>query len=855
MNSSHSTRFTFLIAPGGYGKTWFLNAQAKNHQGPILRIDGEHWQTEGDFWQQWRQRAAQQGLPVPVHDHPEAWLACWYDQPLLLQLDQWHILARQPAWQTWLHTLLYQTPTHWRLSLSSRRCTDIVQPALCAAGHALYLDATALRWSVSYFQQLFQDAHLSWEAQEHREWERQEGWPLGCALYLRLRQGLLSEEGFHTLLNQAVDQLFAEVGQDWQELLNPAYHAELCQWRLAPEQWLPLWRQRVFSHLLLSAQAWMVRALQGQPTPIESQTLLQRSLALCKPAEAPLRLSILTRLAHLASLEARWSDLDQALAHAEPLLEQGYVVDQAAWYYQKANRARQCCLYGEVERWLDKLFALRADSRSALNLQVRGHILQGLSAYQQGDYARTRRCYEQARILAQADENTQMLLELEIMLAFLDALQGIVSPLASDIVERVAAQPLPAQPMMWLNLAFLWILGEHLDLNQGRAILERVRHCTQMLQWTFLQPFIADVEARLWRFHKDYTQAHYFHEQALSQLAPGTFEYLHALLNQALTYSRQGEKQQAIELLQQVITEAEQNGSLGLSREALAALQVLQPAQDIFVKYPENQPQAPQRVQVLSSDHLHIQTLGGFGVERAGQSITHWPRKRARHILIQLLFHPHGIHRETLADWLFGGDEPEQALRQLDVHIHSLRKILEPERKGKQASKYILFQHTCYSFNWHCDYFWDYQELNRLSQLWLRQRETDPEAAWQAAEAALQLYQGPLLPELDFADDWLTEREGLERRIADLVQWSIPWLCQQGAPEQAEELANRLLSLDACSEAGFAALLQIAAHRKSLSWLKRIGHQMREAFARQWELPPPVELEQLYQRLEKTLSG
>lgn len=860
MSRPDSPRFTFLIAPGGYGKTWFLQAQAQEHRGPIVRIDADHWDLQASFWLQWRSLVTRQELPLAADDTPEAWLKCWWDQPLLLQLDQWHVLEQQIEWQDWLRTLLREAPANWRLAISSRRQTDLLTPALCAAGQGQYLDAAALSWSLSRFQQLWQAAGLDWESRDQAEWERQEGWPLGCALYLRLRQGNLSTEAFQTLLDRAVDQLFTGLCADWQELLNPVRQLELRQWRLAPDQWLPLWRKRLFSHLVLSARAWMMRALQGHPAPLESQALLERGLALCKPAEAPLRLSILTRLAHLASLEARWEDLDRALADAEPLLEAGYAVDQAAWYYLQANRARQCCRYAEVTALLDKLFALRADSEAALRLQVRGYLLQGLSAYQQGDYARTRRSYEQARALAQADENSQMLLELEIMLAFLDALQGIDNPLPEDILERVAAQPLAAQPMMWLNLTFLRILGEHLDLKQGREILERVRDTSHTLKWSFMSPLIADVEARLWRFHKDYAQARRLHEQALAQLAPGTFEYLHALLNLALTCSRQGEKQQAIAWLQQVLQEAERSGSLGLSREAQAALRVLKP-DGIFPEGSDRAPEplsrtAPFALEVRPAQgRLRIQTLGAFLVEVQGQPVTHWPRKKARHILVQLLFHPHGIHRETLADWLSGSDEPEQALRQLDVHIHSLRKVLEPERKSKQASEYILFHDACYSFNWNSTYRWDYQELNHWSQQWLRQRESEPESAWQAAAAALQLYQGPLLPELDFADDWLAEREGLERRIADLVQWSIPWLCQQGEPEQAEELANRLLSLDACSESGFTALLQVAAHRKSLSRLKRVRHQMQEAFVRQWELPPPAELEQLYQRLEKELSG
>jgi DNA-binding SARP family transcriptional activator len=831
----NTPRWHVLIAPGGYGKTHWLAQQAATFAGNHCRLTGT--EALATVLAPWLPPGAQ-SLTERLHA---------LEVPLLLQIDQAETCAAETL--AHLQALLADPPPRLWLTLASRCELPLSLAPACAAGWLRYLDAESLRLSLSDVQALWVQAGLSWESEDLTCWQQHEGWPPGCLLWLRHRLGALSASAYQTLCDQAIDDLFRGLPYDWQELLNPEHHAALRARGLAPEQWLPLWRKRLFGHLLLSARSWLLRALQPQLSARESQTLLERGLALCQPAEAPLRLSILTRLAHLASLEARWADLDALLREAEPLLPAGYQVDQAAWLYQQANRARQRCRYAESEALLKRLWALRADGATALNLQVRGYLLQGLNAFQQGDYIRTQRAYEQARVLAEADQNAQMQLEIKILLAFLAALQGQEAQIPEDILDRVAAQPLAAQPMMWLNLTLLRILGESQDLRQGHEILERVRSSSQQLNWPFMLPLIADVEARLLRFHQHDEQALRLHEQALEQLEPGSFEALNARLNLALTCSRQGDSPRATELLRAVLTEASASGSLGLAREARSALQALEPEHQTALPAP------PRTVLGHAEPLLNIRMLGSFQLVVEGHPVMHWPRKKARHLLIHLLFHPHGMHRETLADWLSGHDELEQALRQLDVHIHALRRVLEPERKGKQASRYIQFHDACYSFNFDCAYDWDYQAFHGAAGQWLSWREADPAAAAQAAVRALALYQGPLLPELDFADHWLAEREGLERKVTDLMQWTVPWLCQQGQPEQAEEIANRLLSLDACSESGFRALLQVAGHYRHFSRLQRIGHQMEEAFARHWESPPPPELQQLYASLKNTISA
>jgi len=851
-----------LVAPGGYGKShwlqhWAMQAAALGHQ--LLQASFAADFSDAYFLN-FNQACAELGLPVadPAQGG-EAWARqLQLKQPCWVLLDRWESLEKLERVQAFWQAVWQQPPQGLKLLLASRKPPRLPLAELLAAG-GRYLDRESLSWPLDQTLALWQQHGLSWEPAHQQTWEAMQGWPLGLSLYLRYVLGELSSQAYALLLQQALQSWLPPFAQEPAQVWASAYQAQLEAWQASRSYWPPVLAQALQHSSRLEPQYWLWQATRQGDSPRRARVFLERAQSLCLSEQRALQLSILTRQAHNASLSGEWAELDRVLAQAEALLEDGRVIDQAAWYYLRANRLRQCCQYAQAHLHLDSLLALSARHPSVLDFQTRARIMRGLTAYQQGDYARTLSAYQQALILAQSDGNTQMQLELSIMLAFLAALTGQQDQaLPAEICEQVAALPLNAQPLVWLNLAFYQILGEHLDLEQGQTILERVRHSAQTLEWQALEPLIADVEARLWRFHQDYARADRLHRQALEVLEPQTFDWLYASLNHALTLLRQQRSSEARELLQTVSARAEATGTLGLWREARAALLALDPSAlsglpVLASQDPHLRPAMPR----LSGDQplLEIQTFGHFQVRLNGVPIERWPRKRSRHILIQILLHPHGIHRETLADWLTGSDDLEQALRSLDVQIHTLRKVLEPERKGKQASRYIQFHDACYSFNWDAHYAWDIEPFSRQYQLWLQQREPDPAAAEAAVAKALQIYQGHFLPELDFADDWLAERESYLRKASDLVHWSLEYLVQTQHYEQAEERAEQLLRWDLLSESGFSWLFRIAGQLQDRSRLERLGERMEQTYEKELGAPPPAELLQRYREINRQLTA
>lgn len=851
------------VAPPGFGKSQQLQQLLASRPAEALVLEaGLQTDFSDSYFELLSAACTALALPAPPKQaDPALQAAAWLralnaqlgtepEHQLWLVFDPWEPLERHERVLAFWQALLQTRPTWLRLLLATRKAPDLPLAAWVAAG-AQYRDRSSLAWDLTTAQAHWQALGLSWEAQDQERFDALAGWPLGLLLAARQRQDELSETSYQQLLQQALlEWLPPFARQQPAQLWAPERQALLAAWQLQPQHWPPALAELLELQARMQPQYWLQQALQSGPA--RSQILLERALSLCGPEQAALRLSILTRQAHNASLSGQGETLDQLLAAGAELLEDGQSVDRAAWHYLKANRLRQCCQYPEAQAEIDALLALNARHPSVMAFQTRARILRGLTAYQAGDYALTRTAYQQALTLAESDNNSAMQLELQIMLAFLDALTGQADePLPDDIAEQVSALPLSAQPLVWLNLAFYQLLGEHLDLKQGQAILERVRQSAAALEWQALEPLIADVEARLWRFHKDYDRARHLHRQALERLDPQTFDWLYASLNCALTLLRQQETGAARELLQTVARRAEASGSLGLWREARAALQSLDPG---AIQIPDETPTRPEPLRLgTHQPRLQLKSFGHFQLQIDQQLVERWPRKRARNVLIQILLHPHGIHRETLADWLTGADDLEQALRSLDVHIHTLRKVLEPDRKGKQASHFVQFHDACYSFNWQSHYTWDAEDFGRAHQHWLRSREADPDTAEAAASQALQLYQGPFLPELDFADDWLAEREGYARKASDLALWSLDYLVRQGQYEAAEERAEQLLRWDRLSETGFGWLFQIAAQRKDRQRLERLGERMEQTYEKELGMNPPAALMQRYRELSRQL--
>lgn len=814
------------VAPTGYGKSkqlqqWHNTLQQQGQNSLLLTVSTLQKPCFQDYLATLSKHAKR---PLTNASEVREWLH-YQSQPLWwLQDDGEAFLADSEIAKLWQSLLQNQFPNvHCVLACEALPDLDLSQ-WLVEGAH--FYQRSDFRWSQEASQTYWEQHQLTWTDEDQSFWEDCQGWPVALLLHAKVRQGVLSSKQCLQLLTQRLR------GRQ----RTPKY------WIHAPSA---LWQRLQKEAEKENPHYWLHQALQ-------SEDLSQRRAYLYRAAglsdEPVHQLRVLTHLAHQYLQAGQWQDCDRLLNQAEPLMKTAaglHPQDQAAWLYLRANRARQQAHYQEAHHFLDQLQNLRG--QQVTRFQTRAVQLRGLTYYQQGQYHQTESLYQQALELARHDHNTAMQLEIQSMLYFLQALQDnqqtADAPAVLALVEQVQELPLTRQPLIYLNLVFAQLLGERIDINLAQALITQAKQIAETLNWDSLWPLIWDVEARLWRFLKQEDRALRLHEQALERLEPESFAALYAQLNQALSLLRQNAADTAYPLLQQVLHKAQDNGSQGLVREAEALLPTSSPQKSVL--------SPARRFTKSATGDLRIQTLGGFQVFLQDKPVGRWPRKKSRHILVQLLLHSHSIHRETLADWLTGQDDLEQALRSLDVHIHALRKVLEPQRKGKQASQYIHFQDACYRFNRQSHYQWDAEDFSDGYDYWLKHK-AEPEAL-DAVEKTLALYQGTFLPELDFADLWQAEREHYQRQGRELTLWCArQWQTQQ-EPEQARAYLTRWLQFEPTCDAVFAQLFEQALSAHDRRQLEAWGEQMEQTFIEAGELIPSG-LKQHYQMAYQRLS-
>jgi DNA-binding SARP family transcriptional activator len=217
---------------------------------------------------------------------------------------------------------------------------------------------------------------------------------------------------------------------------------------------------------------------------------------------------------------------------------------------------------------------------------------------------------------------------------------------------------------------------------------------------------------------------------------------------------------------------------------------------------------------------LRVRLLGGLTVEGLDE---HAVGSRKGRTVLKLLALARGapVGVERIAGVVWGDDEPARAAEQVGVLVSRLRGVLGAERLGRTDAGYAL----------HCDWL-DVDELSaRVTEAERRHAVGHAAAARAAAEAALALARGPLLPDED--GEWVeVERLAAGRlvRRAELVLAEAA--VDAGQHGTAVAAAEAVLAQDPYDETALRALLRahVAAGRPAaaLAAYARAREQLAE---------------------------
>ncbi|GAB4447052.1 MAG: hypothetical protein Kow0031_29630 [Anaerolineae bacterium] len=252
---------------------------------------------------------------------------------------------------------------------------------------------------------------------------------------------------------------------------------------------------------------------------------------------------------------------------------------------------------------------------------------------------------------------------------------------------------------------------------------------------------------------------------------------------------------------------------------------------------------------------LRVQTFGTFRIWRDGQEIepAAWSREKSLHLfqfLITMRRQAPHLHKEQIIDRLWPELSPDEGDRDFKVALHTLNKVLEPQRKARAAPRFIIRFDLTYGLNL-SEMRIDADEFERLLAAGTEALPTNPARAADLFKQAIALYHGDYLPERRFEDWCSSERERLQVLALGLMTTLADMLLADN-PLESIRLTQHVLTIDPVWENAYRTQMR-AYHRQgnrpmAIKTYQRCVTTLDEELG----IPPLPETEALYRQIVTT---
>jgi LuxR family maltose regulon positive regulatory protein len=558
----------------------------------------------------------------------------------------------------------------------------------------------------------------------------------------------------------------------------------------------------------------------------------------------------------LQSLTA-YDALDEAQNVAMVLMELGTTHMSDGRYDQASAH------YGRALDYWRKTDNVTQQAALLNNLGVLHHL--------RGEYERADSLLEEALICAEqsghARAEAAALASIGDLYADLDAPEATLDAYrqAREIARRIEDRFL----LLYLNLAEAALARSRGDLGRARDLLESGRRLAQQSGSDFEQGLYQLEAGRLALAEGDPQEAISYLEGTSQRFDDGgqQVEGARAHLYLALAYHAVEDETGVIDHLECALRTASelesQHPLVAAGREARRLLENTQPigllgrsdpaiarqASRLFnqvTEFEENIPTLRRRLRRGASavpfapPTLSIQALGRAQVMVDGKPVASadWQVRWARDLLFCLLAHPDGLTKEGVGAIFWPDSSPKQLKLKFKNTIYRLRHAL-----GQEV---VIFDADRYQVNRGLDYEYDVEAfLEKLAQA---RAATDLSERAAAYRAAVHLYKGPYLPEIEGEWAWW-ERERLGQAYLEAVLKLTELHLEGGEYEVALDYCQRALTKDPCLEEAHRLAMRIHAAMGNRAAVVRQFEICQQALLKEVNASPSPQTEALYETL------
>ncbi|MUK88469.1 transcriptional regulator [Ornithinibacillus sp. L9] len=223
---------------------------------------------------------------------------------------------------------------------------------------------------------------------------------------------------------------------------------------------------------------------------------------------------------------------------------------------------------------------------------------------------------------------------------------------------------------------------------------------------------------------------------------------------------------------------------------------------------------------------LVVHTLGHLNVWVGNKKVKKqdWQRGKAKELFELFITNRNKLlAKEEIYQILWPNLDEATANKNFKVSLNALLKVLEPKRKAREDSFFIIRKGSAYGLN--PDSVFELDMVN--FEQWINHglEEKDPKRSGEILEKGLSLYQGEFLEDLRFSDWCLTERERLQliflRGAEKLAQVNI----RLQNYNKSIEWCERILEVDQTWEEAYRLLMysyyQLNNRPQAIKWYEK----------------------------------
>ncbi len=247
---------------------------------------------------------------------------------------------------------------------------------------------------------------------------------------------------------------------------------------------------------------------------------------------------------------------------------------------------------------------------------------------------------------------------------------------------------------------------------------------------------------------------------------------------------------------------------------------------------------------------LQIYTFGTLQVVREAHIVTEgdWHTRQARQLLkILITERPRPVSTDRLIEILWPNSTLHAAATTLRSAINALRNALEPNRRNRAPSAYIITETPGYAFQEHPDIWLDVANFEQT----INQAEAtlDLQRRQQLWEQAIALYKDDYLTSDPYADWVLHERERLRERYFTALLQLAEIQASQGNYTTAIAACRRILARDEVRENAYQLLMRYQAETGDSAGALVTYERCRTILAEELGADPSPLTQALHQRI------